>query len=74
MGSVGPVRPVEGDLAGRVFCELSSDLPEEDLDEDLDVCLEMYRMGSKPRCEEVEYLELVRDARDRIARAGGGAG
>jgi len=30
----------------------------------------MYVLGSKPRCEEVEYLELMEDAIDRIAHEG----
>lgn len=58
----------ESELAGRVHSELAADLPDEDLAEDLDDCLDMYRMGSKPRCEEVEYLELVREAAERIER------
>ncbi len=57
----------EPEFAGRVRSELAVDLPDEDLGEDLDDALDLYRMGSKPRCEEVEYLNLVRDARDRIA-------
>ncbi|EGG46575.1 MULTISPECIES: hypothetical protein [Streptomyces] len=60
-----PARP--SDLAGRVCSELADDLPEEDVGEDLDDCLTMYRLGSKPRCEEVEYLDLVQDAIDRVA-------
>ncbi|WP_018528380.1 MULTISPECIES: hypothetical protein [unclassified Streptomyces] len=46
--------------------ELAQDLPDEDIGEDLDDCLDLYEMGSKPRCEEAEYLGLVQDARDRI--------
>ncbi|MET7601289.1 hypothetical protein ABZU45_03175 [Streptomyces avermitilis] len=56
------------DLAGKVCSELAADLPDEDLGEDLDDCLALYELGSKPRCEEVEYLGLVQDAIDRIAR------
>ncbi|ULR52869.1 hypothetical protein [Streptomyces deccanensis] len=56
----------DAELAGRVCSELSADLPDEDLGECLDDALDMYRMGSKPRCEEVEYLGLVREAIDRI--------
>jgi hypothetical protein len=52
----------------RVRSELNDDLPEEDLGEELGDCLEMYELGSKPRCEEVEYLDLVQEAIDRIAR------
>jgi hypothetical protein len=55
------------DLAGRVCSELADDLPDEDVGEDLDDCLAMYRLGSKPRCEEVEYLGMVQDAIDRLA-------
>ncbi|MFD7292770.1 hypothetical protein ACFV9W_05730 [Streptomyces sp. NPDC059897] len=54
------------DWASRVHSELALELPDEDIVEDLDDCLDFYRLGSKPRCEEIEYLALVRDARDRI--------
>ncbi|MET7441138.1 hypothetical protein ACWERY_15700 [Streptomyces sp. NPDC004082] len=56
------------DLAGRVWSELAVDLPDEDLGEDLDDCLALYELGSKPRCEEVEYLGMVQDAIERIER------
>ncbi|RVU17917.1 hypothetical protein EOT10_32985 [Streptomyces antnestii] len=62
--------PVDEDFAGQVHSELALDLPDEDLREDLDDCLDLYEMGSKPRCEEVEYLGLLEDARDRIVRGG----
>ncbi|MBF6044986.1 hypothetical protein GO001_07075 [Streptomyces sp. NRRL B-1677] len=55
-------------FAARVCAELADDLPEEDLTQDLDDCLDRYELGSKPRCEEVEYLEMVQDAIDRIER------
>lgn len=58
-------RDVSG-LAGRVCSELAADLPDEDVGEALDDCIDMYRVGSKPRCEEVEYLGMVREALDRI--------
>ncbi|MDG4862364.1 hypothetical protein P8605_29935 [Streptomyces sp. T-3] len=58
------------EFAQRVCSELALDLPDEDVAEDLDDCLDMYEMGSKPRCEELEYLRLVSDARDRIAHGG----
>ncbi|GAA3057840.1 hypothetical protein GCM10020000_45670 [Streptomyces olivoverticillatus] len=48
--------------------ELAAELPDEDLGQDLDDCLDTYVLGSKPRCEEVEYLELVQEAIDRIER------
>ncbi|GEB48774.1 MULTISPECIES: hypothetical protein [Streptomyces] len=54
--------------AGRVYDDLADGLPEEDLAEDLTESLELYVMGSKPRCEESEYLELVEDAIERMAR------
>ncbi|MGW6404464.1 hypothetical protein [Streptomyces sp. NPDC055134] len=57
---------IKDDFAGQVRSELALDLPDEDLREDLDDCLDLYEMGSKPRCEEVEYLRLLEDARDRI--------
>ncbi|MGW1073848.1 hypothetical protein [Streptomyces sp. NPDC002537] len=66
-----PVRGVPGggeDFAAHVCGELAAELPDEDLGQDLDDCLDRYRFGSKPRCEEVEYLELVQDAIDRIER------
>ncbi|MEU7046690.1 hypothetical protein AB0A77_37400 [Streptomyces varsoviensis] len=73
-------RPVEGrsaegrsaegrdEFARRVCGELSAELPDEDLGEDLSDALERYELGSKPRCEEVEYLDLVQEAIDRVAR------
>jgi hypothetical protein len=54
------------EFAGQVCSELADDLPDEDLGECLDDAMDMYRMGSKPRCEEIEYLGMVRDAIDRI--------
>lgn len=58
----------ESAFAGRVRSELSADLPDEDLSEYLYDCLDMYRMGSKPRCEEVEYLGMVQEAIHRYER------
>ncbi|MCT2592289.1 hypothetical protein LHJ74_20685 [Streptomyces sp. N2-109] len=52
--------------ATRAYEEISAELPEEDLREDLSESLDLYVMGSKPRCEEVEYLDLVHDAMDQI--------
>ncbi|MEV5507736.1 hypothetical protein [Streptomyces orinoci] len=61
--------PAEDELfADRVRSELSDELPDEDLGQDLGDCLDQYHLGSKPRCEEVEYLELVQEAIDRIER------
>ncbi|MFI6939282.1 hypothetical protein ACIBI4_08435 [Streptomyces sp. NPDC050418] len=60
----------DSEYAGLVRSELALELPDEDLGEDLDDALDLYEMGSKPRCEEVEYLSLVREARDRIAGGG----
>ncbi|WP_162931211.1 hypothetical protein [Streptomyces sporangiiformans] len=48
--------------------ELAADLPDEDLGEYLYDCIDLYEMGSKPRCEEVEYLELVQEAIERVER------
>ncbi|MGA5132089.1 hypothetical protein ACPCTO_20010 [Streptomyces olivoreticuli] len=56
------------DFAALISGELAAELPDEDLGQDLDDCLDRYEFGSKPRCEEVEYLELVQDAIDRIER------
>ncbi|MFH8985186.1 hypothetical protein [Streptomyces varsoviensis] len=63
-------RSAEGrdEFARRVCGELSAELPDEDLGEDLSDALERYELGSKPRCEEVEYLDLVQEAIDRVAR------
>ncbi|MBO8186692.1 hypothetical protein [Streptomyces spirodelae] len=54
--------------AGHVYSDLTDGLPDEDLTEDLTDSLELYVMGSKPRCEESEYLELMEDAIERMAR------
>ncbi|MDX3516411.1 hypothetical protein [Streptomyces scabiei] len=56
----------DAELAGQVCSELSADLPDEDLGECLSDAMDMYRMGSKPRCEEAEYLGMVREAIERI--------
>ncbi|MCX4236155.1 hypothetical protein [Streptomyces ortus] len=61
-------RPGPADVAGQVCSELALDLPDEDLGEYLYDCVDLYRMGSKPRCEEAEYLGMVQDAIDRIER------
>lgn len=55
------------EFAGRVRGDLAAELPDEDLREDLVESLDLYRMGSKPRCEEVEYLELLQEAVERMA-------
>nr|WP_312018703.1 hypothetical protein [Streptomyces sp. I05A-00742] len=61
--------PEAGDaFADLVRSELCDELPDEDLGQDLGDCIDQYHLGSKPRCEEVEYLELVQDAIDRIER------
>ncbi|HEX5569286.1 MAG TPA: hypothetical protein VFY14_20610 [Streptomyces sp.] len=64
--STGPC--AEGAYAARVRADLTEELPDEDLGEDLGDLLELYRMGSKPRCEEAEYLELIEDALHDISR------
>jgi hypothetical protein len=56
------------EFAAQVCGELAAELPDEDLGENLDDALERYELGSKPRCEEVEYLDLVQEALDRIER------
>jgi hypothetical protein len=68
-------RPVQAeslakrDFAARIQSDLAlDDLPDEDLSEDLAESLDMYVLGSKPRCEEAEYLELMEAAIERIAR------
>ncbi|WP_438272811.1 hypothetical protein [Streptomyces sclerotialus] len=60
--------PEQGGHAGLVQSELAAELPEEDLGEELTDCLVLYEMGSKPRCEEVEFLDLVQEAIDRVER------
>ncbi|MBV1937425.1 MULTISPECIES: hypothetical protein [Streptomyces] len=69
-GLVGrrPGRRRPADVEGRVCSELALDLPDEDLGEYLYDCIDLYEMGSKPRCEEVEYLGMVQEAIDRIER------
>lgn len=59
---------VPGPRPTRAYEEIAADLPDEDLNEDLSASLELYELGSKPRCEEAEYLELLRDAIERIER------
>ncbi|WP_344633548.1 hypothetical protein [Streptomyces glaucosporus] len=54
--------------AARAWEDSVEELPDEDLGEDLRDALELYRRGSKPRCEESEYLEIIEDAIDRISR------
>ncbi|WP_078843142.1 hypothetical protein [Streptomyces albus] len=56
--------------AGRIVSELADELPDEDLMEDLDDSIDLYRAGTKPSCEESEYLWLLRDARDRMEQGG----
>lgn len=41
---------------------LIEDLPDEDITDDPDDTLDLYRMGSKPRCEEAEYLAMLHEA------------
>lgn len=65
-----PVPPPPPACTARAYEEIAAELPEEDLGEDLAESLDLYVMGSKPRCEEAEYLDLVQDAVDRIAREG----
>ncbi|MFI7010295.1 hypothetical protein [Streptomyces sp. NPDC050145] len=49
-----------------MISDLAQELPDEDIGEDLDDCLDFYRRGSKPPGEEDEYLDLLEDARDRL--------
>ncbi|THA27627.1 hypothetical protein E4198_09595 [Streptomyces sp. RKND-216] len=53
-----------------VYDEIAAELPDEDLSEDLADTLDLYRSGSKPRCEEAEYQYLIQDAVDRMSREG----
>jgi hypothetical protein len=63
----GAADPLTGH-AGHVYSDLADGLPDEDLAEDLTESLELYVMGSKPRCEESEYLTLMEDAIEQMAR------
>lgn len=65
-GAETAAAPESGGHAGLVHSELAAELPDEDLGEELTDCLVLYEMGSKPRCEEVEFLDLVQEAIDRI--------
>ena len=56
------------EAAARVHTDLACELPDEDLAEDLSDSLDLYIPGSKPRCEEQEFIELVEAALDQIAR------
>ncbi|PAU49581.1 hypothetical protein CK936_07090 [Streptomyces albireticuli] len=67
-GAAGAGPGTRDTFAAQVCGELSAELPDEDLGQDLHDCLDRYELGSKPRCEEVEYLELVQEAIDRIER------
>jgi hypothetical protein len=69
-GRTGDARPSPSCGRSRVYDEIAADLPDEDLSEDLADTLDLYRSGSKPRCEEAEYQDLIQDAVDRMAREG----
>lgn len=53
--------------AARVWEELLEELPDEDVGEHPRDVLETYRAGGRPDREEAEYLEILRDAVDRMA-------
>ncbi|MEV0368507.1 hypothetical protein AB0I10_01515 [Streptomyces sp. NPDC050636] len=58
-------------FVARVHAELTEELPDEDLGEDLADFLEHYERGSRPGAdadEDEEFLETVRAALDRIER------
>jgi hypothetical protein len=59
-------RPTEQHTC-RAHEDVAADLPEEDVGEELTDALDLYVMGSKPRCEEAEYLELIQTAIERHA-------
>ncbi|WP_208876052.1 hypothetical protein [Streptomyces armeniacus] len=59
--------PARTRCPGRAQEEIAADLPDDDLGDDLSESLDLYELGSKPRCEEAEYLELMQDAIERIA-------
>jgi hypothetical protein len=51
----------------RAHEDIAADLPDDDVGEELTDALDLYVMGSKPRCEEAEYLDLIQAAIDRHA-------
>jgi len=53
--------------ACRAHEDIAADLPDDDVGEELTDALDLYVMGSKPRCEEAEYLDLIQAAIDRHA-------
>ncbi|MFG2195321.1 hypothetical protein [Streptomyces sp. NPDC048639] len=61
-------RLAQRDFAGLIQSDLAAELPDEDVREDLDDSLDLYEPGSKPRCEEVEYIALLREAIERMER------
>ncbi|MEU8568082.1 hypothetical protein AB0C51_06905 [Streptomyces pathocidini] len=63
-------RLAEREAMARIQSELADALPDEDVRDDLADCLDFYETGSKPRCEEREYLDLVQEALDRAERGG----
>ena len=65
--TTGALATYEG---SRAYDELVEELPDEDLAEVLADTLDLYRTGSKPEPDEAEYLELLQDAVDRMAREG----
>jgi hypothetical protein len=68
---LGRGRTAAGRPAPKHLCraheDVMADLPDEDLGDDLADALDLYVMGSKPRCEEAEYLDLLHDALERHA-------
>lgn len=46
---------------------LIEELPDEDIAGDVQHALDLYVVGSKPPCEEAEFLSLLHEARDGMA-------
>ncbi|MGW8553608.1 hypothetical protein [Streptomyces tubercidicus] len=58
-------------FAAQVYAELTEELPDEDLGEDLAEVLEHYEPGTGPCADaeaDEEFLETVQEAHRRIAR------
>jgi hypothetical protein len=68
LGRDGPARRTAPPHSCRAHEDIAADLPDEDVGEELTDALDLYVMGSKPRCEEAEYLDLLQDAIERHAQ------
>ncbi len=62
-----PARQLALQHSCRAHEDIAADLPDDDVGEELTDALDLYVMGSKPRCEEAEYLDLIQTAIERHA-------